>query len=90
MNGLGDPGDSIYPETTDLPFRAGTVAMFEGPAAGAGSRFFITLTDQRRLDGRQAAFGRITGNLDGVVRLLIPQDRIVNIRIEEVRAGDAK
>jgi len=82
MDGLGDPGDSIYPEYGSLPFEAGTVAMLEGPEAGAGSQFFISLTAQRRLDGKQIAFGRVDENLVGVVNLLIPGDTIVGIRIQ--------
>ncbi len=82
-SGLGDPGFTLLPELSDGPFYAGAVGMKQGVDTGAGSQFFITLTPQRRLDAGNVRFGTVTENLQGVVMLLIPEDRILSIEIRE-------
>jgi cyclophilin family peptidyl-prolyl cis-trans isomerase/HEAT repeat protein len=84
-SGLGDPGFALLPELSDGPFRTGAVGMKQGLETGAGSQFFITLANQRRLDGRTVRIGTVTENLRGVAMLLIPEDRILSI---EIRAAE--
>ncbi|MCP3980063.1 MAG: hypothetical protein GY716_12225 [bacterium] len=84
-NGSGGPGYTIRDELSARPLVAGTLAMASRGKDTAGSQFFVTLTDQPHLLGEYTVFGSVVRNMDGVVRLLLPEDRIVAV---EVYDGD--
>lgn len=71
------------------PFRAGTVAMGGEGAIASGSCFFITLTDEagKKLDGKFAAFGAVTGGWDVVEKIaalpLTPVENDLGVEINE-------
>jgi cyclophilin family peptidyl-prolyl cis-trans isomerase len=81
--GAGSERHIIPMEISPAAFEPGTIAF---PPYGSGysdSRWFISLTLQPQLGRNRTAFGRVVQNLDGVVSLLLPGDRIVSVRIYE-------
>jgi peptidylprolyl isomerase len=65
--GFGGPGYTIKDELpADNRNARGTIAMANaGPNTG-GSQFFINVVDNRRLDGKHPAFGRVVAGMDVV------------------------
>lgn len=72
-----------------VPFRTGTVAMGGEGNIASGSCFFITLTDEagKKLDGRFAAFGMVTGGWEVVEKIvslpLRPIENDMGVEINE-------
>ncbi len=78
----GGPGYSIRDEINQRLYGTGTLGMaLSGPDTG-GSQWFVTHSPQPHLDGTYTVFGRVTGGMD-VVNRVLPGDRI--LRIEEVQ-----
>jgi cyclophilin family peptidyl-prolyl cis-trans isomerase len=74
--GNGGPGYDLPVEKTDVPVRAGVLAMAKPPTAGSpnnGSQFFVALADEPALDGKTTVFGTVTSGLD-VLESLTPRD----------------
>lgn len=71
--GAGDNGKTLAFERSSTPNLAGSLAMDRTAAQDAktnsGSRFMISLTDQRHLDGDYTVFGAITDGLDVARRI---------------------
>lgn len=66
-DGEGGPGYTIEDEFTDYPHNRGTVSMANrGYPDSGGSQFFIVHQESRALDGRYAAFGRVTQGMEVV------------------------
>lgn len=65
-DGQGGSGRSLEAEFSDLPFRAGTVAMAReaGDPNSASSQFFIVLERVPGWDGEYTVFGEVTEGLD--------------------------
>ena len=75
-DGTGGPGYSIKGEfsengfTNDLKHTRGVISMARsGHPDSAGSQFFIMHADSPGLDGKYAAFGKVTGGMDVVDRI---------------------
>ena len=87
-DGWGGPGYTLRDEKNLLRFRRGVLGMaLDGSEAGVangsdtgGSRFFITLSEQPRLDGTYTAFGRVVSGIETVDKLL-QGDRILQVRV---------
>jgi cyclophilin family peptidyl-prolyl cis-trans isomerase len=94
-SGYGGPGyafdNEIVPELTfDGP---GVLAMANAGPGSNGSQFFITLSEQHRLDGGYTIFGRVVSGMEVVQALtprnpeegmsLPPGDAILGVTIEE-------
>ncbi|MEZ4501538.1 MAG: peptidylprolyl isomerase [Dehalococcoidia bacterium] len=62
--GAGGPGYTLPPESNDLSFDEGVLAMATSPLGVSGSQFFVTLGPQPGLAGDFTVFGRVTGGLD--------------------------
>jgi cyclophilin family peptidyl-prolyl cis-trans isomerase/HEAT repeat protein len=78
----GGPGYAIRDEINRQLYGTGTLGMaLSGPDTG-GSQWFITHSPQPHLDGTYTVFGRVTGGME-VVNRIVPGDRI--LRIEEVK-----
>ncbi|HED23794.1 MAG TPA: peptidylprolyl isomerase [Firmicutes bacterium] len=84
-NGIGGPGYAIRGEFSanghhnSLKHERGVISMARSQSYNsAGSQFFITVAGTPYLDGKYAAFGRVTEGMDKV-------DRIVN---EPADSGD--
>lgn len=60
----GGAGFTLRDEPSQLPFLRGTVGLARDRPDTGGSRFFITLAPQPRLDGRYTAFGRVVAGMD--------------------------
>jgi len=95
--GFGGPGYDLPYEPTATGFTTGTLAMAKPQGAGAannGSQFFVTLTDEPTLDGKNTAFGKITSGLD-VLQGLEPrdpqtqQDPPPGVRIESIEISES-
>jgi len=73
--GEGGSGKTVPFEDNDISHLPGVVGMaLEAPASDTGdSQFFINLNDNRRLDHKYCAFGKVTVGLD---------------RIKKIRRGD--
>lgn len=81
-NGMGGPGYSIKGEfsengfTNDLKHERGVVSMARTMVPdSAGSQFFIMHRDIPDLDGKYAAFGKVTEGMDVV-------DQIAQVRVD--------
>ena len=76
----GGPGYAIRDEINRRHYLTGTLGMaLSGPDTG-GSQWFITHSPQPHLDGTYTVFGRVTGGMD-VVNRILPGDRIERIEI---------
>jgi cyclophilin family peptidyl-prolyl cis-trans isomerase len=63
----------------------GAVAMAHaGDAAKADSQFYVTLSDQHRLDGQYTVFGKVISGMDVVSKIQVP-DRIVRVTVREAK-----
>ena len=80
-NGWGGPGTTIRCETSEEPYRRGTVGMALSGRDTGGSQWFITHSPQPHLDGRYAVFGQMTDGWD-VLDTIELGDTIVDVRIE--------
>lgn len=60
----GGAGFTLRDEPSQLPFLRGTVGLARDRPDTGGSRFFITLAPQPRLDGRYTAFGRVVAGME--------------------------
>ena len=91
-DGRGGPGFTLRDEPSELPFLRGTVGMARDHADAGGSRFFITLLPQPRLDGRRTAFARVVAGME-VVDALQTGDRIRRVLVwdgvQPFRGADA-
>ena len=85
-NGWGGPGTTIRCETSEEPYRRGTVGMALSGRDTGGSQWFITHSPQPHLDGRYAVFGQVTDGWD-VLDGLVEGDRVVDVTI--VRASES-
>jgi len=79
-NGWGGPGTTIRCETSEEPYRRGTVGMALSGRDTGGSQWFITLSPQPHLDGRYSVFGQVTDGWD-VLSGLAVGDRIIDVTI---------
>ena len=80
-NGWGGPGTTIRCETSEEPYRRGTVGMALSGRDTGGSQWFITHSPQPHLDGRYAVFGQMTNGWD-VLDTIELGDTIVDVRID--------
>ncbi|MFQ5638857.1 MAG: HEAT repeat domain-containing protein [bacterium] len=62
----GSPGYSIRSEFNSRPFLRGTVGMASAGKDTEGCQFFITHSEQPRLDGRYTVFGQVTSGMEVV------------------------
>ena len=76
----GGAGFTLRDEPNQSPFLRGTVGLARERPDTGGSRFFITLTPQPRLDGRHTAFGRVVAGMD-VADALQTGDRIRRVLV---------
>ncbi len=79
-NGWGGPGTTLRCETSEEPYRRGTVGMALSGRDTGGSQWFITLSPQPHLDGRYTVFGQVEAGwdvLDGIAQ----GDRIQDVTI---------
>ncbi len=76
----GGAGFTLRDEPNQLPFLRGTVGLARDRPDTGGSRFFITLKPQPRLDGRHTAFGRVVAGMD-VVDALQTGDRVDRVLV---------
>lgn len=79
-NGWGGPGTTVRCETSEEPYRRGTVGMALSGRDTGGSQWFITHSPQPHLDGRYTVFGQVTAGwdvLDGIQQ----GDRVLDVRI---------
>jgi len=66
-DGGGGPGYTIEDEFTDYPHLRGTVSMAnKGSSDSGGSQFFIVHRDERQMDGKYTAFGRVIEGIEVV------------------------
>ncbi len=79
-DGRGGPGFTLRDEPSELPFLRGTVGLARDHPDAGGSRFFITLLPQPRLDGRRTAFARVVAGME-VVDALQTGDRIERVLV---------
>ena len=79
-DGRGGPGFTLRDEPSALPFLRGTVGLARDHPDAGGSRFFITLLPQPRLDGRRTAFARVVAGME-VVDALQTGDRIERVLV---------
>ncbi len=86
-NGWGGPGTTIRCETSEEPYRRGTVGMALSGRDTGGSQWFITHSPQPHLDGRYAVFGQMTGGWD-VLDAIGVGDTIVDVRIDRGASND--
>ncbi len=99
-DGLGSPGYCIKGEFAEngvpnaLKFTRGTVGLGRLLPDGGGSHFFILVADEPALDGKYAAFGRVTAGLevadaiadgpatqDGFLHRALEQEFIKTVRV---------
>ena len=81
--GSGGPGYTIPGEFDGATFDPGVIGMARtGDPDSAGSQFFITLGPANHLDGKYAAFGRVTSGMDAAQQIAIG-DVIQSVAIEE-------
>ncbi|MGH7727642.1 MAG: peptidylprolyl isomerase [Vulcanimicrobiaceae bacterium] len=81
-NGRGGPGYRIPAEFSDLPHRAGTVAMARAADPdSAGSQFYICLDDARFLDRQYTVFGDLVSGMEAVGAIRVG-DRMETVTIE--------
>ncbi len=76
----GGPGFTLRDEPSQLPFLRGTVGLARDRPDAGGSRFFITLLPQPRLDARHTAFARVVAGME-VVDALQTGDRINRVLV---------
>jgi cyclophilin family peptidyl-prolyl cis-trans isomerase len=83
IKGTGDAGSgkTVPFEDNDVSHLPGVVGMaLESPASATGdSQFFINLEDNRRLDHKYCAFGKVTVGLDRI-KTIRRGDPIISIR----------
>ena len=78
--GSGNPGYTIRDEINELRYVRGTLGMAHaGPDTG-GAQFFITHSAQPHLDGLHTIFGRVSGGMD-VVDRIVQEDPNLSFRI---------
>ncbi len=90
-DGMGGPGRAIADEFSNVAHVRGVVSMAnKGYPNSGGSQFFIVIKDSSFLDGKYAAFGRVTEGIEvadaiaGVER--DPRDRpLENVTVTRVR-----
>jgi cyclophilin family peptidyl-prolyl cis-trans isomerase len=89
--GAGGPGYTIPDEFSERTHEAGVISMAStGAPNSGGSQFFITYTEQHRLDGHYSVFGRVVEGME-VVEAITPRespsdppgDRILTVEIIE-------
>ncbi|HVR43403.1 MAG TPA: HEAT repeat domain-containing protein [Thermoanaerobaculia bacterium] len=84
----GGPGYAIRDEINPQKYTRGAVGMaLSGPDTG-GSQFFITHSPQHHLDGGYTIFGRVVGGMSGVVDQIERGDRVIDLAIDELSAGE--
>ncbi len=94
--GRGWPGYYMFDEAPDRSdfSQPGMVAMAKVPGdTRVGSQFFITTTENTRLNGKYTIFGKVTGGMDVVMKIasaptdtsLQPQVPIIIRKVEIVR-----
>ena len=76
----GGPEFTLRDEPSELPFIRGTVGLARDHADAGGSRFFIALLPQPRLDGRHTAFAHVVAGME-VVDALQTGDRIDRVLV---------
>lgn len=65
-DGTGGPGYEIKYDKSKLLHKGGTLGMFRMETGGAGSQFYLTLSDAPQLDGQLSAFGWVKTGLEGL------------------------
>ncbi|MCO4769304.1 MAG: peptidylprolyl isomerase [Deltaproteobacteria bacterium] len=79
-NGWGGPGTTVRCDTSEEPYRRGTLGMALSGRDTGGSQWFITHSPQPHLDGRYAVFGQLTQGWD-VLDSIEVGDTITDVRI---------
>lgn len=79
-DGAGGAGFTLRDEPNQLPFLRGTVGLARDAPDTGSSRFFITLSPQPHLDGRDTAFGRVVAGME-VVDALESGDRMERVLV---------
>lgn len=85
-DGNGGPGYQIRCEINEVPYDRGVVGMALSGKDTGGSQFFFTHSPQPHLDGGYTVFGRVTGGMDVIDRLM-RGDRILKVTIVENSGG---
>jgi len=81
--GSGGPGYTIPGEFNGSQFVRGVVGMARSTDPdSAGSQFYIVTGPASHLDGKYAAFGRVTSGME-VADQIVPGDTIDSVTIEE-------
>jgi HEAT repeat protein/cyclophilin family peptidyl-prolyl cis-trans isomerase len=75
--GNGVQQQTVLPEISPSSFDPGTLGMV------SNGQWFISLATQPLRSPGHTAFGRVVQNFPGVVSLLLPDDRIVSVRVYE-------
>jgi peptidyl-prolyl cis-trans isomerase B (cyclophilin B) len=101
-DGRGGVGHTIPDEPSDVSHARGVVSLANrGRPNTGGSQFFIVVSDSPHLDGKYAAFGRVTAGLEIADKIASaprdeygrygPPDRpLENVVVETVRIEPAK
>ena len=89
-DGNGGPGWSIRCEINMIPFERGVVGMALSGKDTGGSQWFVTHSPQPHLDGGYTVFGRVNETGMKVVDKIVRGDKILSIRIIEVRSSQRK
>jgi len=89
-DGNGGPGWSIRCEVNMIPYERGTLGMALSGKDTGGSQWFVTHSPQPHLDGGYTVFGRVNETGMKVVDKIVRGDKILSIRIIEVRSPQRK
>lgn len=84
-DGMGGLGWFLPVERSATPFLAGSLGMAAVDGEATAGQWFVTLSEQRQLDGVHTHFGRVTAGMDVVTRLR-PSDRVLRVLIERIRS----
>ena len=93
--GMGGPGRAIEDEFSDVAHLRGVVSMAnKGYPNSGGSQFFIVIKDSNFLDGKYAAFARVTEGIEVADAIAAverdPRDRpLENVRLTRVNVVEA-
>ena len=82
---MGGLGWFLPVERSATPFLAGSLGMAAVDGEATAGQWFVTLSEQRQLDGVHTHFGRVTAGMDVVTRLR-PSDRVLRVLIERIRS----
>ncbi|MBS1517917.1 MAG: peptidylprolyl isomerase [Bacteroidetes bacterium] len=69
--GYGGPGYSIRSEFSPLEYETGMLGMASSGKDTEGSQFFITHSATPHLNGKYTIFGKVTGGMDVVDKIMV-------------------